>query len=219
MNPRFPGAIVLAALALAFSSCDGGSPTQPPPTPPTTVAPEPSPSPVPSASPGSASCPFAPGPVVRLALFPRELTTDGVSAPMRVRVVSGSEEQLCLDKDKSHRIDFNLNQKNAAGLECCWEDEGPTYRVRQDVANMVVDYGAVDTNAFVLRMRVEPRGQESGFGVEGRLDGIISHPWESGGRYPREPLRVVTLPGDEIPALCPCIYFSGGRYEGGACVR
>lgn len=217
--PRIPAATLrCAAIALLCGSCAGSSPTQPPPAPSPSPTPVAQPSPSPSPPPEAASCPFAPGPVARLALSPRALLSNDVITPMRVRVVSPSEEVLCLDKDKSHRLDFNLNQKNEAGQECCWVD-GPRYRIRQDLVGMVADFGAIDANGFILRVRVEPKGQESSFGVEARLDGVFNYPWESGGRYRQEPLRVITLPGQDIPVLCPCIYFGNGRYEGGNCVR
>jgi len=216
---RIPNAALRsAAIAVLFCSCGGSSPTQPPPAPSPSPPPVAQPSPSPSVPPSAADCPFAPGPVARLALSPRALMSNDAIAPMRVRVVSPSEEVLCLDKDKSHRLDFNLNQKNEAGQECCWVD-GPRYRIRQDLVRMVADFGAIDANGFILRVRVEPRGEESSFGVEARLDGVFNYPWESGGRYRQEPLRVITLPGEDIPALCPCMYFGNGRYEGGSCVR
>ena len=49
--------------------------------------------------------------------------------------------------------------------------------------------------------------------------GHFSHPWLSGGNYPREPLRVITLPGDELEAFCPCIYIGNGGYVPGSCAR
>lgn len=204
-------------LAVLMSSCRGGSPTQPPPASnsPTPATPPPS---SPSASPGSASCPFAPGPVQRLALAPRALTSNGVPAQMRTRVVGPGEEVLCLDQDKSHRLDFNLNQRNAQGQECCWVDD-PRYRVRGDADHIVESAGPIDDNSFIFRVRVEPRGHEASFGVEAELDGVFSYPWQSGAQYPREPLRVITLAGDDIPAFCPCVYLGNGGYEGGSCVR
>ena len=218
MNPRLASVLVLAAL---LPSCDGGSPTQPPP-PPTTVAAQPSPSPSPSATPAAADCPrgpFAPGPVARLALAPRALQSDGADAPMRTRLVAPGEELLCLESGKSHRIDFNLNQRNAEGQECCWVDP-PRYRIRGDTERIVTDFLPIDDNGFILRVRVEPRGiNEATFGVEAQLDGVFSHSWTSGGGYPIEPLRVITLPGDEIGRLCPCIYLGNGAYEGGSCRR
>jgi hypothetical protein len=204
-----------------LTSCGGGSPTQaPPPLPSPSPSPSPvaPPSPSPSAPPASATCTFAPGPVTRLAISPRALQTNGAPAPMRTRVVGPGEEVLCLDQDKSHRLDFNLNQRNAQGRECCWVDD-PRYRIRGDVDHIVAGSGPIDDNSFILRVRVEPRGQETSFGVEAELDGVFSFPWQSGAQYPREPLRVITLAGDDIPAYCPCIYLGNGGYEGGSCQR
>ena len=79
--------------------------------------------------------------------------------------------------------------------------------------------GPIDDNGFIFRVRVEPRGEEATFGVEAQLDGVFSYPWQSGAQYPREPLRVITLAGDDIPGLCPCIYLGNGGYEGGSCLR
>lgn len=59
----------------------------------------------------------------------------------------------------------------------------------------------------------------AGFGVEAELDGVLSHPWTSGGGYPREPLRVITLPSDEIEDFCRCIYIGNGGYAPGSCPR
>jgi len=137
---------------------------------------------------------------------------------MRTRLVGPGEEVLCLDSQKSHRVDFNLNQRNAQGQESCWEGF-PSYRIRGDTERMVTGTGPIDDNGFIFRVRVEPRGQEASFGVEAELDGIFSHPWLSAGPYPREPLRVVTVPGDEIEGACPCIYIGNGGYAPGSCLR
>ena len=217
---RIPtAAIRCAAIAVLSCACGGSSPTQPPPAPsPAAPVAPPSPSPSPGASPAAATCPFAPGPVTRLAISPRALTSSDAPARMRTRLVAPGEEVLCLDQDKSHRLDFNLNQRNALGQECCWVGE-PSYRVRGDTARMVTGATPIDDNSFILRLRVEPRGQEASFAVEAQLDGVFSHPWLSGGQYPREPLRVITLPGELIEGYCPCIYLGNGGYEGGSCLR
>jgi hypothetical protein len=219
MSRSLPVALVGAALAL---SCGGSSPTAAPTPPPTTQAAAPSPSPEPSPSPAAASCPFgpfAPGPVTRLAIAPRALQSNGVTAPMRTRLIGPGEELLCLDSAKSHRLDFNLNQRNEQGQESCWIDP-PSYRIRGDQSHIVTGSGAIDDNGFIFRVRVEPQGlNEATFGVEAELDGVFSHPWQSGANYPQEPLRVITLPGEDIPRLCPCVYLGNGGYEGGSCVR
>ena len=203
---------------MLVASCGGSSPTQAPLAPSPSPSPAAQPSPSPSPSPGTAGCPFAPGPVHRLAIAPRALSSNGAPAPIHTRLMSDGEEVLCLDMDKSHRLDFNLNQRNAQGEECCWVDE-PRYRIRQDTAHMVAGAGPIDDNGFILRVRVEPRGQEAHFTVEAELDGVFSYPWQSGGQYPREPLKVITLAGDDIPGYCPCVYLGNGGYEGGSCVR
>ena len=184
-------------------------------------APVAQPSPSPSAAPAADGCPFgpfAPGPVQRLAIAPRALTSNGVPAQMRTRLVGPGEELLCLDQNQSHRLDFNLNQRNAQGQECCWVDP-PGYRIRGDTAHVVASSGPIDDNGFIFRVRVEPRGEEATFGVEAELDGVFSYPWQSGAQYPREPLRVITMAGEDIPGLCPCIYLGNGGYEGGSCLR
>ena len=213
----------LLVLAAALGpSCGGSSPTQPPPVPSTTVAAQPSPSPSPAASPAASGCPwgpFAPGPVTRLAISPRALESNGARAPMRTWLVGPGEELLCLESEKSHRIDFNLNQRNALGQESCWVDR-PGYRIRADTDRIVTDSGPIDDNGFILRVRVDPRGiNEATFGVEAQLDGVFSHPWTSGGDYPIEPLRVITLPGEEIARVCKCVWIGNGGYEPGSCER
>ena len=152
-----------AAIAVFCASCGGSSPTRPPPAASPTPVPvvEPSPSPVPSASPAAASCPFAPGPVTRLAIAPRALQSNGAPAPMRTRLVGPGEEVLCLDQDKSHRLDFNLNQRNAQGQECCWVDE-PRYRIRGDTARMVSGGTPIDDNGFVFRIRAGQNADRDG---------------------------------------------------------
>jgi hypothetical protein len=215
---RIPAAAIGCTMALLFSACGGSSsPTQAPaPSPSPTAAAQPSP--IPSVSPATTGCTFAPGPVTRLAVAPRALQTNGASAPMRTRLVGPGEEVLCLEYEKSHRLDFNINQRNALGQESCWEGF-PSYRIRGDTAHIVTSSGQIDDNGFILRVRVDPQGQEASFGVEAELDGIFSHPWLSGGPFPREPLRVITVSADEIAGLCPCIYLGNGGYEGGSCVR
>jgi hypothetical protein len=220
--PRSPlPAIRCAAIAVLCASCGGSSPTQPPAGPSPSPSPAAQPSPVPSPSPAVTACSkgsFAPGPVTRLAVAPRALQSNGVSAPMRTRYVGPGEELLCLESEKSHRLDFNLNQRNALGQESCWEGF-PSYRIRGDTEHMVTGTTPIDDNGFVFRVRVEPNKNVASFGVEAELDGVFSHPWLSGGQYPREPLRVITLPGEEIGSFCPCIYLGNGGYEGGSCVR
>jgi hypothetical protein len=157
--------------------------------------------------------------VTRLAIAPRALSTNGAPARMRTRLIGPGEEVLCLASDRSHRLDFNLNQRNAQGQESCWEGF-PSYRIRGDTERMVESTSTIDDNGFIFRVRVEPQGvNEATFGVEAELDGVFSHPWQSGALYPQEPLRVITLPGEDIPRLCPCIYLGNGGYEGGSCVR
>ena len=96
----------------------------------------------------------------------------------------------------------------------------PRYRIRGDTDRIVTDWLPVDDNSFILRVWVEPHGiNEATFGVEAQLDGVFAHPWTSGGGYPIEPLRVITLPGDEIARLCKCVWIGNGGYEPGSCQR
>jgi hypothetical protein len=210
-------AIGSGTLVFLMACAGGGSPTTPAPSPSPSAAALPSPSPSPAAPAGSA-CTFAPGPVTRLAIAPRALQTNGVAAPMHTKLIGPGEEVLCLDSEKNHRLDFNLNQRNAQGQESCWEGF-PSYRIRGDTSHITSGAGPIDDNGFIFRVRVDARGEEATFGVEAELDGIFSYPWLSGGQYPREPLRVITLGGADIPSFCPCIYLGNGGYEGGSCQR
>src|SRR5688500_12403137 len=182
-NPR--AALRCAAMAFVCCACGGSSPTQPPPAPSPSPPPaaQPSPSPIPSPASACPFGPFAPGPVTRLAIAPRPLQSNGAPAQMRTRFVGPGEELLCLASEKSHRLDFNLKQRNALGQESCWVDT-PSYRVRGDTSHIGASSGPIDDNGFIFRVRVEPRGEEATFGVEAQLDGIFSHPWLSGGQYP-----------------------------------
>jgi hypothetical protein len=58
--------------------------------------------------------------VTRLAISPRELRTDGEQADVYVRARPNWDEVVCLDRSKSHRLDFNANQRNADGRESCY---------------------------------------------------------------------------------------------------
>ena len=121
--------------AVTGASC-GDSPTViPSPAPPTTTLPtQPPPRPrlhrhrAPSSARTARSLP---GPVARFAISPRELRTDGAQADVYVRARSSWDEVVCLDRTKSHRLDFNANQRNEAGRECCFEGD-VTWRVVDD---------------------------------------------------------------------------------------
>ena len=138
---RYAVWMVAVGAAVAGLSCGGGSPTviPSPVTTTTTLATQPSPSPSPSStpSPSAQNCTFAPGPVARFAISPRELRTDGVQVPVMVRARPNWEEVVCLDRSKSHRLDFNANQRNADGRECCFEGVA-TWRVAEDPAERLV---------------------------------------------------------------------------------
>lgn len=212
--------LVVFLLAVGVSGCGSGSPTTVPP-PTTTLAPLPSPTPTPQPSPSptaaAQACELEPGPVVRLAIAPREQRTDGDSVDIRVRVLPNYDEVWCLDQNKSHRIDFNANQRNAGGRECCYQGDA-TWTV-DDPRQLVVASSSRHPDAMIYRFNVEPRGVGTSFSISAELDGIKSHPWQSGSAYRLEPLRVVTMSPSQIARECTCIYRGNGIYEGAACPR
>ena len=210
------------AVVVALSGCGSGTPTTvPPPVPTTTLAPAPSPTPTPQPSPsptaGTQTCNLEPGPVVRFAIAPREQRTDGAQADIRVRVEPGFDEAWCLDKAKSHSIDFNANQRNAAGRECCYKGQ-VVWKV-EDPRKIVVGQSTRDTDGFIYRLNVEPGGVGTSFTVAAELDGIQSHPWQSGSGYRLEPLRIVTMSQSEMAKECTCIFKGNAIYEGTGCPK
>ena len=211
--------MVTAGAALTFASCGESPTTIPSPAPPTTTLPtQPSPSPSPSASPIAAQCTFAPGPVARFAISPRELRTDGVQAPVFVRARPGFDEVVCLDRSKSHRLDLNANQRNAAGLECCFAGSA-SWRVTDDPGQIVTGSSSRHERDMIWRLNIEPRGRETAFEIEAELEGLKSYPWQSGSGYRREPLRVVTMSANEIARDCLCISRGNGVWEGARCPK
>jgi hypothetical protein len=214
---RFAIMLVIGA-AGAASSC-GGSPTVvPSPAPPTTTLPsQPSPSPIASPSPVSTECTFAPGPVVRFAIQPRELRTDGVQVNIMVRARPNWDEVVCLDRNKSHRLDLNANQRNADGKESCYG--GPVTWHVDDPEGIVVGSQSRHPDNFIWRLNVEPGGKNTSFGIDAQLDGLNSYPWQSGSGYRQEPLRAVTMSANEIARDCLCIYHGNGVYEGERCPK
>ena len=206
--------------AVTGASC-GDSPTViPSPAPPTTTLPtQPSPSPSPSPSPiVSQDCTLAPGPVARFAISPRELRTDGVQADVYVRARSNWDEVVCLDRTKSHRLDFNANQRNEAGRECCFEGDA-TWQVVDDPGQIITGSSSRHERGMIWRYNIEPGGRATSFEVEAELEGLKSYPWQSGSGYRREPLRVVTMSAAEITRDCLCIYRGNGIYEGARCPK
>jgi hypothetical protein len=200
-------------LALASLTCGGGEvPTQP------VVVPTPTPVPTPAATPtpvASAQCgTLAPGPVTRYAIAPRSQMTDGVQVPIRVWIQGPWQEAWCIDKDKEHRLDFNSNQRNADGRECCFVND-PEWRIADDPGGIVLGHGAFGDHAFNYRIGVDPRGLETSFGVQARIDGVASKPWQSGPLvgYAEGPLRIVAMSAPDIQRLCKCTYFGNGNYN------
>jgi len=211
--------MVTVGAALTGLSC-GDTPTVvPTPAPPATTLPtQPSPSPSPSPSPIAQQCTLAPGPVTRLALSPRELRTDGAAADVFVRARPNWDEVVCLDKNKTHRLDFNANQRNADGRESCYVGD-VAWQVVDDSDHMVVSSSSRHDDGFIWRYNIEPRGRDGAIEIEAELDGIKSHPWQSGAGYRREPIRVVTMGANAIARDCLCIYRGNGVYEGPRCPK
>ncbi len=193
------------------------TPTPAPPT--TTLAPQPPPPTAPPSSPPiSQQCTFAPGPVARFAISPRELRTDGVQAPVFVRARPGFDEVVCLDRSKSHRLDFNANQRNADGLESCFEGSA-IWRITDDPGQIVTGSSSRHERDMIWRLNIEPRGRETSFEIEAELEGLKSYPWQSGSGYRREPLRVLTMSAAEIARDCLCISRGNGVWEGARCSK
>jgi hypothetical protein len=215
--------LLSAVGAIALLSSCGGSTTTPPvttiptvsststtviTTPPTTTPPDP-----------SLRCAnLAPGPVTRYAITPREQRADGDVVDLRVRARPNFEEVWCLDKDKEHRLDFNSNQRNAAGREACWVDD-PVWHYED--ADRFVDLAQPipNTNGFNYRMRINSRGARGTVFVEAEIDGVLSYPWQSGTGYRREPLQIVAMSKNEIDRDCLCIFRGNGIYEGDRCPK
>jgi len=218
---RYPVRMVAvgAVLAMTMTSC-GDSPTViPSPVPPTTtLAPQPSPSPSPSPSPIQAQCTFAPGPVTRLSISPRELRTDGGEAAVFVRARAGFDEVVCLDRAKAHRLDFNANQRNGAGQESCYEGD-VSWSVLSDDNAMVTGSSSRHDDNFIWRYNIEPRGTNGVIAIEAELDGIKSYPWQSGSGYRREPMRIETMNASELARDCLCIFKGNGIWEGARCPK
>lgn len=214
---------LLLAAVIGAAACGGSdTPTVPPVTPTTTVAPQPSPSPSaapsPSPSPVSQTCQLEPGPVARLAVSPREQRTDGVRfVDIRVRALPNFDEVWCLDKDKEHIIDFNANQRNAAGRECCYL--GDATWTLDDPLRLVVASSSRHEDNLIFRYNVNSRGVAGTFTVQAQLDGIRSFPWQSGSGYRLEPLRVVLMSPNQITRDCTCIFRGNGVYEGAGCPK
>ena len=213
----------VGALAL-LSSC-GGSTTAPPVTtnPPTTIT---ATTTVVTTSPSSTTPPdeslrcgnLAPGPVVRYAITPREQRADGEIVDMKVRARPGFDEVWCVDKDKEHRLDFNSNQRNAAGRESCWVDD-PSWRFQDPERFVQTGQVIPNTNSFNYRIRMNPRGARGEVAVEAEIDGVVSYPWQSGSGYAREPLRIVAMSKNEIERDCLCVFRGNGIYEGDRCPK
>jgi hypothetical protein len=157
---------------------------------------------------------LAPGPVVRYAIAPRAARVNGENVPMRVWVQGPWQEAWCLDKDKEYQIDFNSNQRNANGKECCFLND-PEWQVVEDRDHIVLGHGSFGDHGFNYRIGVDPRGLESSFGVQAQIDGIKSKAWQSGpgAGYSEGPLKIVTLSAANIEKYCKCTFFGNGIYN------
>jgi hypothetical protein len=221
MKSRLSSAV--GAIAL-LSSC-GGSTTTPPvnstlPPSTTTATTVVTTTPPPTATPDpSLRCAnLAPGPIVRYAITPREQRADGEVVDLRVRARPNFEEVWCLDKDKEHRLDFNSNQRNAAGREACWVDD-PVWRYEDDDRFVDLAQPIPNTNGFNYRMRINSHGARGTVFVEAEVDGILSYPWQSGSGYRREPLQIVVMSKNEIDRDCQCIFRGNGIYDDDRCPK
>jgi hypothetical protein len=220
--------IWLACGAVLLAAC-GGSGDAPttagtaPPAPAPAAAPTPVPTPTPTPAPetppvSDAKCgSLAPGPVARLTVAPRTHDQDGAPVPMRVLVrTEFSDEILCVDKDKDHKIDFNLNQRNLGGQEACWEGE-PGWKVR-DPDGIVTTQQVRDEHGFIFRVRISPRGARGRVGVSAELDGVRSHPWQSATGYTPGPVWVEAMRREELKD-CSCVYLGNAGYQGQGCPK
>lgn len=214
-----PRPLLVAGFLLAFSACGGDSP--PPTTPVTTPVTQPPatlpPAPVPSSTPDAKCGSLPPGPITRVAVAPRQHDEDGTQVEMRVQVREEfSDEVVCVDKDKDHKLDFNLNQRNQDGQESCWRDE-PGWAVR-DPAAMVTNQQPRDQYGFIFRVRISPRGRTGRVGVSAELDGVLSHPWQSGAEYAQGPIWIEAMDQQGLKN-CKCVYLGNGGYEGEGCTK
>jgi hypothetical protein len=210
--------MVTLGAALAGLSC-GDSPTViPSPSPTTTLPSQPSPSPSASASPVAQDCILAPGPVVRFAIAPRELRSNGDQVDIFVRARPNWDEVVCLDRDKVHRLDFNANQRNADGRESCYIGD-VSWRTVSDDDHMITSESSRHPDNFIWRYNIDPRGRTGTIEVEAQLDGLTSYPWQSGSGYRQEPFRMVAMSANEMARECLCIYRGNGVYEGARCSK
>jgi hypothetical protein len=208
---------------MACSACGGASnrtPTAistPVPEPSSTPIPLPSPTPLGSPPPEAKCGNLAPGPVARVAVSPRQHDENGAKITMKVLVRTlFSDEVLCVDKDKDHKIDFNLNQRNLGGQEACWEGE-PGWKVR-DPGGIVTLQQVRDEHGFIFRVRISPGGERGRVGVSAELDRIHSHPWLSGQGYTPGPIWIEAMRKEELKG-CSCVYLGNGGYEGEGCPK
>lgn len=221
-----PSPAAVAAL-LVVSGC-GGSTTaprvDPTPTPTTssTVNPVTTVSTPPSSTiedPNASKCGnLQPGPVARYAISPREQRTGGAQVDIRVRAKPGFDEVWCIDKDQEHRLDFNSNQRNAQGRECCWIND-PSWSYEDPDSIAQEGQSLAGTNHFNFRLRVNPRGKRGTIYVQAEIDGIQSYEWQSSSGYQKQPLRVVSMSKNEIERDCQCIFRGNGIYEGDRCPK
>ena len=217
------GSSLLVGGALMLAACGGGSTQAPTAAPTPTPAPAPTPAATPPPTPLAGPSPDAkcgslpPGPVTRVTVAPRTHDENGAPVTMRVLVrTEFSDEVLCVDKDKDHKIDFNLNQRNLGGQESCWEEE-PGWKVR-DPDGIVTNQQVRDEHGFIFRVRISPRGERGRVGVSAELDRVRSHPWQSGAGYTPGPVWIEAMRREELKD-CTCVYLGNAGYQGEGCKK
>jgi hypothetical protein len=202
-------------LALILAGCGGGgSPITPVPSAAPTPRATPTPAPTPTPN---TTCGLAPGPVVRYAVRPREDKQDNRKVDMRVRARPGFDEVWCIDKDGSHQLDLDSNQRNEENRECCWVYD-PQWTITDPNA-LVTGQEMLFDNPFLRRLFVEPKGREGVVRVRATLDGVNSRPWQTFSGYAEGPLIIVSMSRAEIERDCNCIFLGNGRYAGTSCPK